>query len=93
MTPDIDPFFPDKPPLISLPLPSWAPTGSLDDKVWLKPGVVNVPAELWSPEEIHDGSATVDVTRFRNGVAVADLSATGTWCAVCVDPLGGFLLC
>jgi hypothetical protein len=35
----------------------------------------------------------VRVTLFQNGVAVADLSATGTWSAVCVDPLDGFVLC
>jgi hypothetical protein len=40
-----------------------------------------------------DGSATVGATLFQNGVAVADLSATGTWPTVCVDPLDGFVLC
>jgi len=54
VTPDIDPTFPDEPSVVPLRLPEWAPAGSIDDKVWLRTGVVSVPAELWSPEEIHD---------------------------------------
>lgn len=54
VTPDIDPSFPDEPPVVPLPLPEWAPAGSIDDKLWLRTGAVDMPAELWSPEEIHD---------------------------------------
>ncbi|WP_412520878.1 ATP-binding protein [Actinomadura madurae] len=51
--PDIDPTFPIEPPAATIQLPAWAPTGPIDDEVWLRTGAVNVPAELWSPEEIH----------------------------------------
>ncbi len=53
VTPDIDPSFPDEPPVLPLPLPEWAPTASMADEVWLRTGAVHVPAELWSPEEIY----------------------------------------
>lgn len=53
VTPDIDPSFPDEPPAAPVELPRWAPDGPTDDEVWLRTGVVGVPAELWSPEMIH----------------------------------------
>jgi len=53
VTPDIDPTFPDEPPPAPLPLPAWAAGGAADDEEWLRGGAVHVPAELWSPGEIH----------------------------------------
>jgi hypothetical protein len=53
VTPDIDPSFPDEPPVAPLPLPEWAPTGSMDDEVWLRTGGVVVPVDLWAPGELH----------------------------------------
>ena len=53
MTPDIDPSFPDEPPATPVSLPEWVPAGPTDDAVWLRTGSVNVPAELWSPDEIY----------------------------------------
>jgi hypothetical protein len=53
VTPDIDPTFPEEPPTAPVQLPEWAP-GSPADEVWLQTGAVNVPAELWSPEDIYD---------------------------------------
>ena len=53
VTPDIDPSFPDEPPTVPVQLPKWAPASPTDDEVWLCTGEVSVPAELWSPEEIH----------------------------------------
>jgi hypothetical protein len=52
VTPDIDPSFPDEPPAAPVRLPEWAPASPTEDEVWLRTGAVNVPAELWSPEEI-----------------------------------------
>lgn len=54
VAPDIDPSFPDEPPPAPFMLPGWAPATTMDDQAWLRTGAVNVPAELWSPEEIHD---------------------------------------
>ena len=54
VTPDIDPTFPEKPPFLTIPLPGWAPAGHVDEKAWLRTGTVGVPADLWSPEEVHD---------------------------------------
>ncbi|GAB1512579.1 NACHT domain-containing protein [Actinophytocola sp. KF-1] len=54
VTPDIDPSFPDEPPVAPFPLPEWAPTGTIDDKTWLRTGAVDISDELWSPNEIHD---------------------------------------
>lgn len=51
--PDIDPSFPDEPPVVPIPLPEWAPTGSTNDEVWLRTGVVHVPEDVWSPDELH----------------------------------------
>jgi hypothetical protein len=53
VTPDIDPTFPDEPPAARVQLPEWAPASPTDDEVWLRTGAVNVPAELWSPEDIY----------------------------------------
>ncbi|HEX4863824.1 MAG TPA: hypothetical protein VFV02_07115, partial [Acidimicrobiales bacterium] len=53
VTPDIDPSFPDEPPAAPVQLPEWAPASPTDDEMWLRTGAVNVPAELWAPEEIH----------------------------------------
>jgi hypothetical protein len=53
VTPDIDPSFPDEPFAAPVQLPEWAPASPTDDEVWLRTGAVNVPAELWSPEEIY----------------------------------------
>ncbi|SUE28938.1 Uncharacterised protein [Nocardia farcinica] len=53
LTPDIDPAFPDRPPVAPMLLPSWAPADPTDDKTWLASGEVVVPDELWSPDEIH----------------------------------------
>ncbi len=53
ITPDIDPSFPDEPPVVPIPLPEWAPTGSTNDEVWLRTGVVSVPDDVWSPDELH----------------------------------------
>lgn len=50
--PDIDPTFPIEPPAAPLQLPAWAPTSPVDDEDWLRTGAVNVPVELWSPEDI-----------------------------------------
>jgi hypothetical protein len=54
VTPDIDPTFPENPPFLPIPLPEWAPAGQVDEKTWLRTGTVDVPADLWSPEELHD---------------------------------------
>ena len=53
VTPDIDPSFPDEPPVVPIPLPEWAPTGSTNDEVWLRTGAVDVPENVWSPDELH----------------------------------------
>ncbi|MEV7383591.1 NACHT domain-containing protein [Streptomyces lydicus] len=53
LMPDIDPNFPDKPPVAPVPLPLWAPMDPTDDQTWLTSGPVSVPDQLWSPEEIH----------------------------------------
>ncbi|MFI1952846.1 NACHT domain-containing protein [Streptomyces xinghaiensis] len=53
LMPDIDPTFPDKPPVAPMPLPLWAPVAPTDDQTWLSSGSVAVPDKLWSPEEIH----------------------------------------
>ena len=53
VTPDIDPTFPDEPPVAPVQLPEWAPASPTDDKVWLRTGAVNVPAELWSPDDVY----------------------------------------
>ena len=53
VTPDIDPTFPEGPPVAPVQLPEWAPVSPVDDEAWLRTGAVNVPAELWSPEEIY----------------------------------------
>lgn len=53
LMPDIDPTFPDRPPLAPRSLPSWAPAEPTDDQTWLTSGRVTVPDQLWSPEEIH----------------------------------------
>lgn len=52
VAPDIDPTFPDEPPIASLSLPEWVPSGSLDEEVWLRSGTVHVPAEFWEPSEL-----------------------------------------
>jgi hypothetical protein len=53
VTPDIDPTFPHEPPAAPVQLPEWAPASPTNDEVWLRSGAVEVPAELWSPEEIY----------------------------------------
>jgi hypothetical protein len=53
VTPDIDPSFPDEPLAAPVQLPRWAPANPTDDETWVRTGAVNVPAELWSPEEIY----------------------------------------
>lgn len=53
VSPDIDPSFPDEPPVVPLLLPEWAPTGSIDDELWLRTGPVDVPLEMWSPNELY----------------------------------------
>ena len=53
VTPDIDPSFPDEPPVALVSLPEWAPAASVDDEAWLHAGAVDVPAGLWSPDELH----------------------------------------
>lgn len=53
VTPDIDPSFPEEPPVVPLALPEWAPEGTLDDEEWLRTGPVDVPADLWSPAELY----------------------------------------
>ncbi|MET9442038.1 ATP-binding protein [Streptomyces sp. NPDC006610] len=53
LMPDIDPTFPDRPPVLPMPLPLWAPVEPTDDRTWLTSGTVAVPEYLWSPEEIH----------------------------------------
>ena len=50
---DLDPTFPHEPPSMPLPLPTWAPAGPVDEQAWLRSGAVTVPAELWTPREIH----------------------------------------
>jgi len=51
--PDIDPSFPEEPPVTPLSLPEWAPAGLLDDKMWLRTGAVDLPVELWSPGKLY----------------------------------------
>jgi hypothetical protein len=53
VTVDIDPSFPKEPPAVPLALPEWAPTGSVNDEGWLRTGTVEVPAQLWSPDELY----------------------------------------
>lgn len=53
LMPDIDPTFPDRPPVAPMPLPLWAPVEPTDDQTWLTSGTVAVPDQLWSPTEIH----------------------------------------
>ncbi|WP_435178753.1 NACHT domain-containing protein [Actinacidiphila sp. bgisy145] len=53
LMPDVDPTFPDPPPVTPLPLPLWAPEELTEDRSWLASGAVTVPDHLWSPEEIH----------------------------------------
>lgn len=53
ISPDTDPSFPDEPPVVPIPLPEWAPTGSTNDEVWLRTGAVDVPEDVWSPDELH----------------------------------------
>ena len=53
VTPDIDPTFPDEPPVAPVQLPEWAPASPTDDEAWLRTGAVEVSTELWSPEEIY----------------------------------------
>ncbi|MDA8355778.1 MAG: ATP-binding protein [Actinomycetota bacterium] len=53
VTPDIDPSFPNEPPVAPVRLPEWAPASPTDDKVWLRTGPVSVPGALWSPEQLY----------------------------------------
>ncbi|WP_413115764.1 NACHT domain-containing protein [Streptomyces sp. CY1] len=53
LMPDIDPTFPDRPPVAPIPLPPWAPAEPTDDQTWLMSGTVTVPGQMWSPEEVH----------------------------------------
>ncbi len=53
LMPDIDPTFPDEPPVAPMPLPLWAPVEPTNDQTWLTSGTVAVSDQLWSPEEIH----------------------------------------
>ncbi|MBR7828879.1 hypothetical protein KDK95_21395 [Actinospica sp. MGRD01-02] len=53
ISPDIDPTFPQAPPVPPFPLPEWAPAGQVNEQTWLRTGSVNIPADLWAPEEIH----------------------------------------
>ncbi|WP_432084794.1 NACHT domain-containing protein [Streptomyces sp. bgisy095] len=52
LMPDIDPTFPDAPPVAPMALPLWAPVEPTDDQTWLTSGMVAVPDQLWSPEDI-----------------------------------------
>ncbi|MEV6056931.1 hypothetical protein [Streptomyces sp. NPDC052107] len=53
LMPDIDPAFPDKPLAAPMPLPPWAPEEPTDNQNWLTSGIIALPDDLWSPEEIH----------------------------------------
>ncbi|SDP25812.1 hypothetical protein SAMN04487981_14325 [Streptomyces sp. cf386] len=53
LMPDIDPTFPDRPPVAPMPLPLWAPAEPTDNQGWLTSGTVTVALQLWSPEEVH----------------------------------------
>lgn len=55
---DIDPSFPDEPPVAPIALPEWAPAGSINDESWLGKGAVTMPTSLWSPDNLFgaDGS-------------------------------------
>jgi hypothetical protein len=53
VTPDIDPSFPAEPPAAPVQIPEWAPASPTDDEVWLRTGAVDVPPEVWSPEEFY----------------------------------------
>jgi len=53
LTPDVDPTFPEEPPVVPISLPEWALPKPLDDETWCRRGEVRVPIELWSPELIH----------------------------------------
>jgi hypothetical protein len=49
---DIDPTFPQSPPVAPLQLSTWAPPTPADDLQWLQQGVVTVPDELLTPEHL-----------------------------------------
>jgi hypothetical protein len=53
VAPDLDPTFPEEPVVVPVSLPEWAPTGSRNEEVWLRTGVVDVPADLWSPAALY----------------------------------------
>lgn len=53
LMPDIDPAFPDTPPVAPMTLPLWASLDPTNDEAWLTSGAVAFPDQLWSPEEIH----------------------------------------
>jgi hypothetical protein len=52
VSPDIDPTFPDEPPVGLVDLPEWAPAAPTDDEDWLRSGQISVPDILWSPPEL-----------------------------------------
>jgi hypothetical protein len=49
---DIDPSFPQQPPPLGLTLPTWARSTPVDEKRWLRAGVVKVPADLVEVSEL-----------------------------------------
>lgn len=49
---DIDPSFPNPPPIASIKMPKWNRPKPSDDRRWLRQGIVSVPAELLYRREI-----------------------------------------
>ncbi|GAA2476051.1 hypothetical protein GCM10023100_55250 [Actinocorallia cavernae] len=54
VAPDVDPTFPDEPPVMPFPLPEWAPASPTNDEEWLRTGAVHVPAGLRSSASLHE---------------------------------------
>ena len=52
--PDIDPTFPERPPDLSIAVPSWASAGPGDDATWYRHGTVEVPDDLLTPDVVDD---------------------------------------
>jgi hypothetical protein len=48
----IDPSFPERPPIAPVEMPQWACSEPSDDESWVRHGVVNVPDELFRITEI-----------------------------------------
>lgn len=53
VSPDCDPTFPDEPPVLSIALPQWAPVEAVDERQWVASGTIEIPQQLWAPDELH----------------------------------------